>query len=269
MDRSQGMNVRTMRIEQYELTSYIEHFSEHNQAVVHDALLDERGRLAKAAKIQAVLTDFSAEPLANLACLDVGCSTGHITNALAGDFHGIVGIDTDQKALVVAEGREAAGRFQRGSALSLPYRSGVFDVVLCNHVYEHVSDQQTLFDEIWRVLRPDGFCYLAAGNRLKVIEPHYRLPFLSWLPRPIAHRYLRLTGRGRFYFEHHLTCRSLRRLVSRFEVRDYTLTILRDPRRFGANDPLLARLPSKGLPLALLRLAYFALPTYIWILQKP
>jgi SAM-dependent methyltransferase len=258
-----------MSSEQYELTSYIEHFSEHNQAVVHEALLDERGRLAKAEKIQAVLTDFSLEPLANLACLDLGCSTGHITNALAGEFHAIVGIDTDQKALVLAEDREAAGRFQRGSALSLPYRSAVFDVVLCNHVYEHVGDQQALFDEIWRVLRSGGFCYLAAGNRLKVIEPHYRLPFLSWLPRPIAHRYLRLTGRGRFYFERHLTCWSLRRLVSKFEVHDYTPTILRNPRKFGANDPLLARLPSKGLPSALLRLAHFALPTYIWILKKP
>jgi SAM-dependent methyltransferase len=257
-----------MAVEQYEAESYIQHFSQHNQTVVHEALLDEEGRLAKAAKIHAVISDFHSEPLANLACLDIGCSVGHITNALASNFRLILGIDTDHEALVMAESREPTGRFQRGSALLLPYRPNAFDVVLCNHVYEHVSDQEALFAEIWRVLRPGGFCYLAAGNRLKVVEPHYRLPFLSWLPRPIAHRYLRLTGRGRSYFEHHLTCWSLRRLVSRFEVHDYTLTILRDPRRFGVNDPLLERLAPRGLPLALLRLAYFALPTYIWILRK-
>lgn len=257
-----------MRIEQYEAESYIEHFSKHNGAVVDEALLDKRGRLAKAAKIRAVVADFSGRPLSQLDCLDLGCSTGHITNELAGDFRSIVGIDTDQKALELAQAEQAAG-FHRGSALRLPYRDETFDVVLCNHVYEHVRDQQALFDEIRRVLRRGGFCYLAAGNRLKVIEPHYRLPFLSWLPKLVAHRYLRLAGRGDFYFEEHLTCWRLRRLAEKFEIHDYTKRILNEPRRFAGDDPLLAWLPARGVPGALLSLGYFLLPTFIWVLRKP
>lgn len=253
----------------YEGRSFIEHFAREGSAVVHEALLDEERRLAKAAKIGTVLEDFSPRPLTGLDCLDLGCSVGIITDELSKRFRSIVGIDTDSQALAMTADRRLAGVFQRASALALPFPSGVFDVVVCNHVYEHVSDQQALFDEIWRVLRSGGLCYLGAGNRLKIVEPHYRLPFLSWLPKPLAHRYLRLTGRGRFYLENHLTCWGLRRLVSKFEVHDYTLKVLRDARRFGTDDPLLAKLPARGLPSVVLRPMYFALPTYIWVLRKP
>jgi SAM-dependent methyltransferase len=35
-----------------------------------------------------------------------------------------------------------------------------FDVVLCNHVLEHVQDDRKAMDEIFRVLRPGGFAVL-------------------------------------------------------------------------------------------------------------
>jgi hypothetical protein len=41
--------------------------------------------------------------------------------------------------------------------------------------------------------------YLTAGNRFAPIEPHYRIPTLSWWPRPIADRLLRWSGRGESY----------------------------------------------------------------------
>jgi predicted SAM-dependent methyltransferase len=40
--------------------------------------------------------------------------------------------------------------------LDLPYAAGSFDVVICNHVLEHVDDDRRALDEIRRVLRPDG-----------------------------------------------------------------------------------------------------------------
>lgn len=36
-------------------------------------------------------------------------------------------------------------------------------------------------------------------NRWTLIEPHFKLPFLSWLPRAQRDRYLRLAGRGDHY----------------------------------------------------------------------
>ena len=94
-------------------------------------------------------------------------------------------------------------------------------MVVCAHVYEHVPDARRLMAEIWRLLRPGGVCYFAAGNRLSIMEPHYRLPFLSWLPPSAADRYLRVTGKGNSYYERHATLWGLKRLTRDFTVIDY------------------------------------------------
>lgn len=53
--------------------------------------------------------------------------------------------------------------------------------------------------ELARVLRPSGIGYLAVPSRWMLVEPHYRLPFLSWMPQRAADAYVRLTGRGEYY----------------------------------------------------------------------
>lgn len=74
--------------------------------------------------------------------------------------------------------------------------------MLSNHVIEHVGlghEQRRHVREIHRVLRPDGILYMATATRWLLMEPHYHLPFLSWLPRPAAGLYLRATKRGTDY----------------------------------------------------------------------
>lgn len=39
----------------------------------------------------------------------------------------------------------------------IPFPDHSFDVVLCNHVLEHVEDDIKAMTEIWRVLRPGGW----------------------------------------------------------------------------------------------------------------
>jgi ubiquinone/menaquinone biosynthesis C-methylase UbiE len=85
---------------------------------------------------------------------------------------------------------------------NLPFPDGVFHVVLSNHVIEHVGEleaQKNHLREMRRVMRTDGVGYLATPNRWMVVEPHYRLPFLSWLPRPVRHCYVRSMKRGKCY----------------------------------------------------------------------
>ena len=73
---------------------------------------------------------------------------------------------------------------------------GSVDVCVFNHIYEHVVDPDAVMAELHRVLADERVLYLGLGNRLGVMEPHYRLPFLSYLPRPMADRYMRVTGRA-------------------------------------------------------------------------
>lgn len=125
---------------------------------------------------------------------DLGSGTGIIKKELEVILgKPIIGIELDTSFVETRE-RTAAGDVTR-----LPLADGVLDFALLNHLYEHVEDQPSLFRELRRVLAPGGAAYLSAGNRLMVMEPHYRLPFLSWLPRSLADRYLRWTGRGEAY----------------------------------------------------------------------
>jgi hypothetical protein len=122
--------------------------------------------------------------------------------------------------------------------------------------------------EIYRLLKADGVCYFSAENRFRVIEPHYRLPFLSIFPRPIASLYLRIAGKGSFYYEKSLTLRGLRRLVRRFEIIDYTNKIIREPERFNADDIIVSGTIKQRVSLFILSIAYFLSPTYLWLLKK-
>jgi len=125
---------------------------------------------------------------------DLGAGTGIIRKLLE-EKRGkpLYGFEIDTAFIVERE------RMVGADVLRLPLADGSLDFVLLNHLYEHVDDVGALFRETHRVLRPGGRAYVTAGNRLAVVEPHYRLPLLSWLPRPAASAYLRLSGRGRRY----------------------------------------------------------------------
>ncbi len=241
-------------------------FSEHHGDVVFAA--EARG--LKARKILAILDDHYRGDLSSLVALDIGCSAGNTTRIYATRFKRVVGIDIDEPAIKHAIKHNASPNLQYHvmNSEELTFPSGSFDVVICNHVYEHVPDASSMLNEIYRLLKPEGICYFGAGNRLSWREPHYRLPLLSVIPRPCAHVYLRMSRRGEFYYEKHLTYWQLKRLVSRFEVIDYTLTVVRHPERFFASDMLQPGSAKQRLALGMLNLAYWLCPTYLWLLKK-
>lgn len=232
-------------------------------------LKDVEGRSQKFEKILCVLKDFHPS-IESLNCLDIGCSSGIITSLLGKHFTIAIGIDIDQEAIHYAKTKNVStkSQFLIADAISLPFKDGVFDAIICNHIYEHVPDARGMIDEIHRIMKEKGFCYFSAGNKLMIMEGHYHLPFLSWLPKPIAHIYLRLIRKGNFYYEEHLSLRGLKRLVQKFYIHDYTLAIIRDPVKFFATDLL----KPEGFFYKWIRLLapylYSLIPTYVWILTK-
>lgn len=234
-----------------------------------DVVFSIEGRTRKAKKVLAILEDYCTD-LNNLSALDIGCSAGNTTRVYAARFNSVVGIDVDEPAIEYAKRHNSlpnlSYRVVDSQEIRLP--SDSFDVIICNHVYEHVPDSRKLLDEIYRLLKTGGICYFSAGNRLRFIEPHYRLPLLSIMPKPLAHIYLRLFKRGKFYYENHLTYWSLRKLIARFELIDYTLNVIRTPEKFLATDMVRSGSVKQKLALLILRTAYWACPTYLWLLKK-
>jgi SAM-dependent methyltransferase len=150
----------------------------------------------------------------------------------------------------------------------MPFADASFDCLICNHGYEHVDDQAALMAEIRRVLNDDGFCYFSAGSRFVLIEGHYFLPFLSWLPHRLSDLYMKLAGRQGRYDVKLLSHRNLKKLLCGFEVHDYTIPILKQPSRFAADDLLEHSRLAFRIPAWFYRLFYPLLPIWIWILTK-
>ncbi len=162
------------------------------------AVLDLPSRRLKAQKIVDVL-GLSSGPT-RMRVLEVGCGSGGIANylgTLEGSPFEVDAVDVEDNRLI-----HAGYRFTQVSSVALPFADASFDVVISNHVIEHVGDtyaQVHHLREIRRVLRRGGAGYLAVPNRWQLIEPHFRLPFLSWLPERWRTPYLRAARRGELY----------------------------------------------------------------------
>ncbi len=237
-----------------------------NSPYVYDT--DNRER--KARTMLAVLDDFLDKSLSECDVLNVGGSAGAIDNFLADHAGRVVGIDIDDDAIKHAQENFSKDNleFQVADALNLPFDDSSFDVVICSHVYEHVPDPVQMFEEIHRVLRAGGICYFSAGNRLMWNEPHYNLPLLAPIPRPLAHIYIRLAGKADFYHEKHLTYWGLKTLVSKFSRSDYTVRLITEPTKFQTAYMLPAGSMKARIARTVANWFYWALPGYIWVLQK-
>lgn len=233
-------------------------------------ILDAHKRVKKAKKIVSILRDFYGEDLSKLSCLDIGCSGGHIDMYLGKYFNSVMGIDIDEKAIQLAKANNdhVNVEFKLGNAEILDLKDNSMDVVICNHVYAYGPDPNNIMKEIYRVLKPLGFCYFAASNKRKIIEGSYKLPFLSWLSRSLANYYIRLMRKGDLYSDRHMILEELKQLVRPFELHDYTLKIIKEPMKYHSNDIFILRWNIHTLLAFIAKRLYRFLPTYIWILTK-
>lgn len=231
-------------------------------------MLDEEHRRTKARKILSILHHYlGRDDLIGLSALDIGCSAGFIADELATDGADTIGVDIDEPALAAARGSYGHHvRFVLTSGDALPFPDDSLDVVVFNHIYEHVVDPDAVLTEIHRVLKPAGVAYLGLGNKYGVIEPHYRLPFLSWLPQGAADRYVRAFGKANDYYETYASRAGLKTLVRGFHVWDYTVSVVLRPDLFESGDQVRGWV--SRVPAAAVRAAMPIIPTFIWVATK-
>lgn len=214
--------------------------------------MDLATRRWKAEKIWRLL-DLDARP-GPIRLLEVGTGSGGIAHYFGSHPSGRFSV----AAVDVVDNRLAFEGFDFSLVTNtdLPFADGSFDVVLSNHVIEHVggeAEQLKHLAELRRVLRPGGIGYLAVPNRWMLVEPHFRLAFLSWLPRSLRSPYLRLAGKGSFYDCEPLEMRQLEGFFERSYVshRNRVIDALRATfqieRPGSLGDRLVQRLPDWSL----------------------
>jgi ubiquinone/menaquinone biosynthesis C-methylase UbiE len=120
--------------------------------------------------------------------LDVACGTGQSSRALASLANSVIGIDSSEEMLALAQAHPRV-RFQLGAAEQLPFSDMNFDLVVTALAF-HWFDQAAFLQEVKRVLAPGG--YLAIYNDgftgTMIDEPRYeqwhREVYLQRYPSP-------------------------------------------------------------------------------------
>ena len=105
------------------------------------------------------------EPQATDKILDVGCGDGDVTKELPGEIHGIELLKTR-----VERAKKNGVKCVHGSANKLPWKENTFDKAICSEVLEHVFNPGVIIDEIYRVLKPGGYCVFSVPYKEKFLS---------------------------------------------------------------------------------------------------
>ena len=231
------------------------------------AVLDLPSRSWKAEKIARLLGLSTRKQPIRL--LEIGTGSGGIAHWFAHHPQ----LRCEVVAVDVCDNRQLheGYAFQQVEGVDLPFEEASFDVVISNHVIEHVGDAQAQarhLSEIRRVMKPDGVGYLAVPNRWMLTEPHYRLKLLSWWPHGWRTPYLKLMGKGDFYDCEPLEMRQLERMLDAADFRHRNLCIDALRQTFEIERPhARVTLALRRIPDILLKPSRSIIPTLIYRIE--
>lgn len=96
--------------------------------------------------------------------LDLGSGAGFVAVGLS-DIATVTAIDVTD---TIRQARTAGlANAVQGDGRRLPFRTGIFDAVVCSEVLEHTTDPQALVAESSRVLRPGGLLLFSMPTRTR------------------------------------------------------------------------------------------------------
>ena len=92
-------------------------------------------------------------------------------------------------------------RISETSGESLPFPNDFFDYAISLQVLEHVAKPRLILEEIYRVLKPGGKCYIRCDNYLSFREQHYRVFWIPLLPKKNRINISQIDWKRSFIFE--------------------------------------------------------------------
>lgn len=103
--------------------------------------------------------------------LDLGCGLGRYSILFGKNNFNVNCFDISENAIERtkkwAESEKLNFNYNIGDMLNLPYQDESMDCILCLHVISHTdtSGMKRIIDELYRVLRNNGECYLTVGSK--------------------------------------------------------------------------------------------------------
>ncbi len=215
----------------------------------------DKNRKNKALMIEAVLKDYLKKEIKNLKILDIGCGNGEIADFFAKNNIVYTCDIEDQRK------NKSLTKFKKINENYLPYKNNFFDIVISNHVIEHINknEQKKHLQEIMKILKKGGILYFVTENWFFPIEPHYKIPLIHYFPNKVFFRILKLLSR----FEEEINLINyfqIRKMIKIFKKNtEYTNLIIKNTKKFNADFKQLS-FYNKNLN--------FLSPTNVFVLEK-
>lgn len=215
---------------------------------MNPAILDIKGRKQMARQIFSVISKhLEGKNLKKLKVLDVGCSTGIITNFMADYFNQVIGVDIDEDALNLAKKTFKNKKnlsFLKMDAQNLNFPKNYFDIVICNQVAITLENPKKMFEGILKVLNSEGICFLGSSNKY----------WQKLLGMDLEYKYIS-------FWE-------LKKLCDGFFIHYYTPKILHQSSEFNYIRLKKYQPIFQLLPVKFWNFLEPIMPNFIWILEK-
>lgn len=234
-------------------------------------MYDEESRKRKALRAIATFEDYMNKKTNDLNVMEVGSATGILTYFLSFHFKKVYGIDVDETAMKFAKKNYKRENIEYilMDGLKMSFKDNFFDTIVCHHTYEHVSDSNLLFEEIYRVLKPGGVIHFGAPNKLMLKESHYGIYLLSWWPRAISTLILKVKNLDNYYYEDMKTYWGILKLLKKFkEIKDYTSNCILEPDKYYSNDVVNEYKWIRKIPNWLLKIIIPLAPDFVILAKK-
>jgi SAM-dependent methyltransferase len=193
-------------------------------------------RLLKAKKIEAVLKDYLKKSVQDFRILDIGCGNGEICHFFL-NKNDLYAVDVvDQRSKI-----DSDVKFTLVESEKLPFAENFFDIVISNQVVEHLGDQDLHMQEVNRILKKEGVCYMATPNKNSPIMGGHKgnIKVLKY------NDMIRLFEKNNFHYY------------------EYSITILKQPSKYCSEIKFL-----KIMPQFLLNKMKYIFPSNIFILKR-
>lgn len=156
----------------------------------------------------------------NFTIIDLGSGEGGTTKVFARDNF-VLSIDLSLIRLQRQNSSDIKFSRINGDVANLPVKDRFADLIIVQDVIEHLTDRNSFYKEIIRVLKPDGIVYLSTPNKLSFInlisDPHFGLPFISILKRRTIKKYFLKYFRKNDYYRNDIAqLLSLKELITLF-----------------------------------------------------
>ncbi len=123
---------------------------------------------------------------ADLKCLDLGSGTGNMSLAVKETGVNVISVENSDGGIAIHRQKDAEAKIHnvdldQEETDFLPFADHSIDRISANHVVNYIKNRQTLYEELKRVLRPDGIIVASILNEgfspLKVLLGHMTLEY--------------------------------------------------------------------------------------------